>query len=372
MNCRERHLSAKYLPQKKAELDPIMRWRYIVLMLGVGGVALAATTSAEPSRGTSCNARTARASVAQFLAVFNKGDLQRLDRLVAHGSAFRRYVVAGNPGQRVAAATVKRSTLIRYFARRHQQSERLLLMRFRFDGRARETGAFEFELVRDADDINPSVLYVGRGAISCARRHQLVVWTMGPNPEPRLPVPQSYADTCRLVSSWCGIDPGPGAVPDSLRRALALPSVPAGAPCPTTAGEYFANSQFGGIALGEGPVQPIVGRRLATALRGTLTFRPYAQARGWYFLKTLWFARPEYHSSVLIRARQLNGTHGVAFGEGPALADPQMGPGATLNGIDGWREWPGGTWLRTPGCYAWQIDGTDFTYVIVFEAIFRS
>jgi hypothetical protein len=48
-----------------------------------------------------------------------------------------------------------------------------------------------------------------------------------------------------------------------------------------------------------------------------------------------------------------------------------MGSGPTLNGRDGWRQWPGGTWLRTPGCYAWQIDGTDFSDVIVFEADFR-
>jgi hypothetical protein len=38
----------------------------------------------------------------------------------------------------------------------------------------------------------------------------------------------------------------------------------------------------------------------------------------------------------------------------------------------GQREWPGATWIRTPGCYACQIDGLHFSYVIVFEAKFES
>ena len=60
------------------------------------------------------------------------------------------------------------------------------------------------------------------------------------------------------------------------------------------------------------------------------------------------------------------------MGEGPQLVDPQLGPGPPLNNKDGWREWPGGTSLHVPGCYGWQIDGTDFSYVIVFRATFVS
>jgi len=35
----------------------------------------------------------------------------------------------------------------------------------------------------------------------------------------------------------------------------------------------------------------------------------------------------------------------------------------------GWRGWPSGTAIRTPGCYAWQIDGTTFSYTVVFKAV---
>ena len=47
-------------------------------------------------------------------------------------------------------------------------------------------------------------------------------------------------------------------------------------------------------------------------------------------------------------------------------------PGPTLNSDAGWRTAPGGTWVGTPGCYAWQIDGLTFSHVIIFEAVLRS
>ena len=75
---------------------------------------------------------------------------------------------------------------------------------------------------------------------------------------------------------------------------------------------------------------------------------------------------------MLIRGRQLDGPHkAVMSGDGGFVVDPQLGPGDTLNGLNGWREWPGATWLRTPGCYGWQIDGTNFSHIIVFEAVFK-
>jgi hypothetical protein len=195
---------------------------------------------------------------------------------------------------------------------------------------------------------------------------------MGPNTKPSIPVPQTYAETCKLVSSWCEREQSAGGVPAELRRALHFPAVIPGGRCPTTNGQVFSNDQFAGIALGDGPVQPLIGGSPpALAKRGILFFRPSPRRRGWYDSKTLWFARPGYRGPVFIRGRQLDGPHVVVFGEGPSLIDPQMGTGATLNGRGGWRQWPGGTWLRTPGCYAWQIDGSGFSEVIVFEAVFK-
>jgi hypothetical protein len=353
-----------------------MRWWSLVPFAFVlAAVAFGTASPARPQGSATqlnlCGARTARTAVVRFLVAFNRGDLAQLDRLIAGNAAFQQYAVDGAPGGRAATAARTRSTLIAYFAQRHRQSERLLLTRFGFYGRSLGNARFQFELVRSAADLAPPVLYIGAGAISCRGRHQLLAWAMRPNSEPRLPIPRSYAETCELVGSWCEIEQSPGAIPSALRRPLALPSMAPGGACPTTSGQSFDNSQFGGIALGAGPVQPIeVGTPVALATKGILVFRPF-QGRGWYAIKMLWFARPDYQGPVLIRGRQLDGPHETVFGEAPALVDPQMGPGATINGTDGWREWPGGAWLRTPGCYAWQIDGIGFSHAIVFEALFR-
>lgn len=72
---------------------------------------------------------------------------------------------------------------------------------------------------------------------------------------------------------------------------------------------------------------------------------------------------------VLVRGRRLGADDRIAFGEEPSLTDPQLPPGPTIDGAHGWREWPGGTFLRSLGCYAWQVDGAGFSDVVVFEAV---
>jgi hypothetical protein len=167
-----------------------------------------------------------------------------------------------------------------------------------------------------------------------------------------------------------------GVIPSSLRRPLQLLTVASGGTCPTSIGREYTNDQFGGITLGIGPVFPLVGvaepRDVGPAKKGVLRFHPYADYPGWHYIKTLWFSIPSYQGPVLIRGRQLDGESPVGIGEEPSIADPELPAGPTVNGEGGFREWPGGTWLRTPGCYAWQVDGLDFSRVIVFTAEFAS
>ncbi len=319
-----------------------------------------------------CATERVRGTVVRFVAAFDAGSARRLNRLIVPASEFRRYTVNGVPGRRTGHGARARSTLLRYFARRHKLSEELTLERFVLSRRFSGNASFRFEVLRAADDLKPAQLYVGRGATTCSGRDRIADWTMRPNPEPPLPTPRNYADSCRLVSSWCISGTHPGSVPEVLRRPLALPTVKPGGSCPATHGQPFTSGQFSGIALGHEPVQPLVpapgGSR---ARQGVLVFHPDpVRDDGWYVHKTLWFSSPNYQGPVLIRGRQLDGRHVVAFGESPQLVDPQLPAEPTLNGTGGWREWPGGTWLRTPGCYAWQIDGTDFSQVVVFEAVF--
>jgi hypothetical protein len=160
-------------------------------------------------------------------------------------------------------------------------------------------------------------------------------------------------------------------IPSSLRRPLHLPAVVPGEACPASRGRTYTNSQFGGITLGRGPVLPLVGvargRDSEPAKDGILRVRPYTEYPGWFFVKTLWFSFPRYQGPVLLRGRQLDGSHDLAMGEPPTI-DPELPAGPTANGEDGFREWPGGTWVKGAGCYGWQVDGLDFSYVIVFEA----
>jgi len=45
--------------------------------------------------------------------------------------------------------------------------------------------------------------------------------------------------------------------------------------------------------------------------------------------------------------------------------------GPTISDSDGWRTYPGGTWVMSPGCYAWQVDGLTFSEEIVIKAVLR-
>jgi hypothetical protein len=171
------------------------------------------------------------------------------------------------------------------------------------------------------------------------------------------------------VPSWCAPTTA-GRIPRSLARPLSLPTVEVDNTCPADRGARYANHQFAGIVLGHGPVRPLIvpdDDGVRAALRGTLLLR--RGPGGWYHLKTLWFAMPRYQGPVLIRGRRLDGSGPVVFGESPALVDPQLPPGATVNGENGYREWPGATWLRSGGCFVWQVDGTRFSYTIVFKAV---
>jgi hypothetical protein len=188
-----------------------------------------------------------------------------------------------------------------------------------------------------------------------------------------LPAPKSYGETCSLVGSWC-VTPNPyssNRIPAALRRPLHLPQVRSGGRCPASAGRRIDNDQFAGIALGRGPIRPLIA---ASAISGgdlQHGVLPFGRVVGtsWRGVKTLWFSEPRYRGPVFIRGRQLGGSAKLVFGEGPSLIDPQLPPGPTLNGTNGWRQWPGGTYLRAFGCYAWQVDGTSFSTVIVFMAI---
>ena len=153
----------------------------------------------------------------------------------------------------------------------------------------------------------------------------------------------------------------------ALRRPLRIPRLDAGSRCPVA--EAHSVSRSFGVALGPGPVFP-VGLGETATLRFSYPVRP---GQGWYPSewsgnKVRWIGAPTYRGPVLIRGRQLDGPNLVRFENGrlpPAelRLDPIAGraPG-------GWRHRATSTRLRAAGCYAYQVDGTAFSRVIVFRA----
>lgn len=187
-----------------------------------------------------------------------------------------------------------------------------------------------------------------------------------------LPSPTAYEDACSLVGAWCGRSSG--VVPPALLRRLDLPEVASNAECPATPAEALPQGgQFAGVSLvAPGPVRPLFADLSADRRRSRATMKPapgVGPGGGWHSVKTLWFSPATYQGPVLIRGQRLDEPGPVAFGEGPTSAWLLGAPGPTINGGDEFRQWPGGTFVRSPGCYGFQVDGDDFSYSLVLRIV---
>jgi hypothetical protein len=149
---------------------------------------------------------------------------------------------------------------------------------------------------------------------------------------------------------------------DSETGRTPVEGQPAGkGPCPRTPGER-PNPDIG-IALGTGPAYAVLGfegrknvvELTADELRG-----------GSFWHKTLWAIDPDYDGRVLVRGRGIDPPERIAFGyDGRALAELEFPAEET----DRWRYGPSDTILPGPGCYAFEVGGSGFRDVIVFQAV---
>jgi hypothetical protein len=167
-----------------------------------------------------------------------------------------------------------------------------------------------------------------------------------------------------------------GSVPPALRRPLHLPALVHGH-CPTHRARVV--EPHVGPAEGPGPIYPVIADPAGRSGVLTFAFPPPAgsllAASGFGGQKVLWIIAPRYRGPVLIRGGQLGGDNPVMFSGGTVMLFPelQVPPQSqeALAGLPsrGWRGWGDGTALRAPGCYAWQVDGTTFSYTVVFKAV---
>jgi hypothetical protein len=168
------------------------------------------------------------------------------------------------------------------------------------------------------------------------------------------------------------------AVPDgapvpwsTLRRPLHLPRI-AGSACPVSRVDpsvpWKRIDIFGGSGTGPGPAYPGLGARGGHVL----ATRDVQDGGPWFGDKIFWYVRPSYRGRVLVRGRQLDGPQLVRFDGGRLpRSELHLEAGETVF----WQGQPGGSRgvpsavrLVAPGCYAFQIDGTTFSRVVVFTA----
>ena len=174
--------------------------------------------------------------------------------------------------------------------------------------------------------------------------------------------------------AWCdepGVGcPASGQVPRALRRPLRIPPKPSRGRCPRTT--TTRRAEWGELLLGPGPVYAgsvnPAGPQKLTVLEGR-----GGPVRGWRGFKTRFVVYPSYAGPVLIRGRALGGPTPVRFAVGLDLTpwpELQLWPRGPKEAADHPRDLLGhATLVPRPGCYAWQVDGLDFTEVIVFQAI---
>jgi len=160
-------------------------------------------------------------------------------------------------------------------------------------------------------------------------------------------------------------------------RPLRLPALAPGAACPITAARQGVSPDYP-YAQGAGPVYAIT--RHAS---GVVTFSSAASlgdpASGYGGFKAFWEIQPAYTGPALIRGARLDGPGAPEFngGLGQTSVSPSgMEPRLTELRIDGrsvsppsWPTWVTFTRLATAGCYAYQVDGTSFEEIIVFQAV---
>jgi hypothetical protein len=149
-----------------------------------------------------------------------------------------------------------------------------------------------------------------------------------------------------------------------------------GDPCPVSHVSRFDFARYGvPKGIGPGPAYPIFpqpGSRLEFPYPPDPA-GPFGGSR-WSGAKVLWFVAPRYRGPVLIRGRRLDQPGRLRFdkGETPAT-EMRISKGARGGNPPGYKDVgqryrPSYTRLRAPGCYAYQVDGTTFSRVIVFQA----
>ena len=180
---------------------------------------------------------------------------------------------------------------------------------------------------------------------------------------PALVIPRTVVGRCAGGTGKCELT-----VPAAIRRrSVVFPKLSPGSTCPTSAGSYLDVPGASGLAL-KGKVVSLLIPQRGDVAHGSVQLAS-SDVVGWYGIKTHWFINPSYSGWVVVRAEQLGASTPVA-----ALGEADIGPviippGPTPNTYGGWRQQPSGTYVKGPGCFGFQIDGSTFQEHLVLMGV---
>ncbi|MDQ3728405.1 MAG: hypothetical protein M3355_02335 [Actinomycetota bacterium] len=166
-----------------------------------------------------------------------------------------------------------------------------------------------------------------------------------------------------LAVSGCGDTDTKASAPSSAESDVASAQ-----PCPVSpvdeSVDWESANIFGGSGIGPGPVYPGLGSD------GGLFSTDGDRSNGFYSGKLFWYVDPSYLGSVLIRGRRIDRRGPLRFNR-VDKRELRIGPSKTVEWEGqpaGSRGVPSGVLIRAAGCYEVQINGTDFSYTVVFWA----
>jgi hypothetical protein len=167
--------------------------------------------------------------------------------------------------------------------------------------------------------------------------------------------------------------------PAAVLAVLALVGCGAGAPDSSTAGDVSTRavttitdspapggSQTATEASPRASAGPVGPRQISAGV-GFHT----VPGSAWLGAQVTWVAAGSYRGPILIRGARLGGG-ALGFGSGARPYDElqllDAGRGAPAVAGNG-RAWVTYTRIPSAGCYAYQVDGTTFSEVVVFRAV---
>jgi hypothetical protein len=147
----------------------------------------------------------------------------------------------------------------------------------------------------------------------------------------------------------------------SLRRPLHMPKVKAGVRCPAAREAEVVGGQ---VLNGRDPVL-LYG--VGGAPAGVIALG-YPDAKGWRGQKTPWLVPLTYQGPVLVRGARVDRPGPVRFGL-EHRAELRYSSGQDTGTAAGRRMLASGSFFRSAGCYAFQVDGIPFSRVIVMRVV---